>query len=73
LEVGERVLGFLVFFVLVDDRGFAVGVVLLVLGWVLVMLMERKSVLLGLSCVNVEIFPQMACVGNVIYAFDVDV
>lgn len=65
--------GLLIFFVFVNDGGFAVGMMLVVLSWIMVMVLDREPVLLGLSGVEVDVLSQVAGVGNVVYALDVDV
>jgi hypothetical protein len=67
------VFGLLIFFVFVNDGGFAVVIMLVVLSWVMVMILDRKPVLLCLSGVKVDVLSQVAAVGNVVYALDVDV
>ena len=45
----------------------------MVLSWIMVMVLDREPVLLGLSGVEVDVLSQVAGVGNVVNAFDVDV
>lgn len=65
--------GLLIFFVFVNNGGFAVVIMLVVLSWIVVMVLDREPVLLCLSCVEVDVLSQVAAVGNVVYTLDVDV
>ncbi len=63
----------LIFFILINDGGLAVGIMLVILSWIMVMVLDREPVLLCLSCVGVDVLSQVAGVGNVVYALNVDV